>query len=275
MDLGLVICRFGDALEIGDGLVVTGDGASHHEVVFRLVIFRPFVDEVCIGSVVESNEDGVRISLGYFENIIVPAYWMLRPSEFDASTGLWVWTPDYGEEEEEDGENDEDTASKKVKQENGDNDNASQNGGNSHNETGSNSQNNGEDNPKNENRFEMDLGSEIRFKVKAINFTQVTNTAKGVQATTTSTSLDRASKMNNGGSKDHGNMRKRSSSVDVSDDAKMPASMQIVASICDDGLGLTSWWAAADDEEEEEGGDEEEAEGEYDESEQNEDNMVL
>merc|ERR1712048_850185 len=35
--------------------------------------------------------------------------------------------------------------------------------------------------------FEMDIGSQIRFKVKAINFTQVTNTAKGVQATTIST----------------------------------------------------------------------------------------
>eukprot|EP00568_Trieres_chinensis_P016392 CAMPEP_0183321686 /NCGR_PEP_ID=MMETSP0160_2-20130417/69510_1 /TAXON_ID=2839 ORGANISM="Odontella Sinensis, Strain Grunow 1884" /NCGR_SAMPLE_ID=MMETSP0160_2 /ASSEMBLY_ACC=CAM_ASM_000250 /LENGTH=118 /DNA_ID=CAMNT_0025488671 /DNA_START=204 /DNA_END=557 /DNA_ORIENTATION=+ len=79
MDVGLVVCRYGDALEVGDGVLATGDGGAHHEAVFRLVVFRPFVEEVLLGTVSESTEEGVRVSLGFFEDVFVPAYWMLRP----------------------------------------------------------------------------------------------------------------------------------------------------------------------------------------------------
>jgi len=235
MDLGLVICRYGDVLEIGDGLCVAGDGGAHYEVAFRLVIFRPFVEEVCVGQITESNEEGVRVSLGnFFHDIFIPAYWMLNPSQYDSESMLWVWTPKY-----DDDDNEEEEA---------------------------------------EERFEMEIGSEIRFKVKAINFTQVTNTAKGVQATTTSTA---SSKLPPGASEFSGAMkpgatggndsspdgviatnsdkssgntpvRRRSSSVDLSDSSKIPASMHITASICDDGLGLVSWWSSQEPSEQEE-----------------------
>ena len=49
-------------------------------------------------------------------------------------------------------------------------------------------------------------------------------------------------------------LRKRSLSVEISDMSNLPASMKIVASICEDGLGLTSWWTSGeegDDEEQE------------------------
>lgn len=229
-------------LEIGDGVFVPGDGCAHHEVVVRLVVFRPFVEEVCVGVISESSREGLRVSLGdWFHDIFIPAYWMLRPSRYDDVSGLWVWTQE-GEEGEEDGEG-----------------------------------------------FEMELGSEIRFKVKAINFTQVTNTIKGVQATTTSTKgtsrlpggsavfgTSGSNAASSAGSKDstkpavdggviakkedgghqQSPVRKRSSSVDLSDSSKIPASMHITASICEDGLGLVSWWSYPEEEEEE--GEEEE-----------------
>ena len=229
MDVGLVISLYGEVLKVGDGICVAGDGGAHHEVVFRLVIFRPFVEEVCVGSISECSEEGIRVSLGeFFHDIYIPAYWMLRPSEFDAELGLWVWTPDYGDE-------------------GGDGNGGEEEGG--------------------EQRFEMEIGAEIRFKVKAINFTQVTNTAKGVQATTTSTtsrlppgasgfsSTPASSSPGDDDVNDTTPVRKRSSSVDLSDSAKIPASMHITASICEDGLGLVSWWQnepEADEEEEEE-----------------------
>lgn len=245
MDVGLVICRYGDALEIGDGVCVAGDGGAHHECVFRLVVFRPFVDEVCIGTILESNEEGIRVSLGdFFGDVHIPAYWMLRPSHFNHESSLWIWTPQY--DDEEDAENDNDSEENQL--------------------------------PKT-NQFEMEIGAEIRFKVKAINFTQVTNTAKGVQATTTTTSHSSATKMagpldtaasanlggnNNSNDATNGNsnkastqdniqskpLRKRSTSVDLSDAHKIPATMHITASICEDGLGLTSWWKSNEDEEE-------------------------
>ncbi len=226
MDVGLVICRYGDVTTIGDGVCVPGDGAAHHEVVFRLVIFRPFVEEVCLGHIVESNEDGITVALGdFFSHIFIPAYWMLRPSEYDQTSGLWVWTPDYGEEDA-DGDGGEEEAQ----------------------------------------RYEMEIGKEIRFKVKGINFTQVTNTAKGVQATTTSTTSrlmpgNTSSKGTEGDnlksdnklddSNDNRPVRKRSSSVDLSD-SMIPPCMHITASICEDGLGLVEWWSNQEEEGEEE-----------------------
>ena len=46
-------------------------------------------------------------------------------------------------------------------------------------------------------------------------------------------------------------VRKRSSSVGIESE-NLPASMHIVASICEDGLGLSSWWAQGEEEEAEE-----------------------
>lgn len=196
MDVGLVVCRYGDALQVGDGVCVAGDGGAHHEMISKLLIFRPFVEEVCLGYITKSTRDGISVSIGFFEDIYIPAYWMLRPSQFEEESGLWVWTPNYGEDDSE---------------------------------------------PE---RFDMDIGAEIRFKVKSINFTQVTNTAKGVQATTTTTSHSITTR-------EQGPVRKRSTSIDITDSTTdAPASMLIVASICEDGLGLTSWWMSTVDDDE-------------------------
>ncbi len=244
MDVGLVICRYGDVLQIGDGVCVPGDGNAHHEVVFRLVVFQPFVEEVCVGVIDSCTDEGIYVRMGeFFYDIFIPAYWMLRPSAFDKESGLWVWTPDYGEDE--------------GGGEGADEDGADEEGG--------------------AQKFEMQIGSDIRFKVKSLDFTRVTNTAKGMQATRTSTSAKhpqfpkRSASASEGGGMDGdddiidvGPVRKRSSSVDLSESEKIPASMHITASICEDGLGLVSWWSNQEsDEEGEEEGEEEGAEGDY------------
>lgn len=253
MDVGLAICRYGDALEVGDGVLVAGDGGAHHEVVVRLVVFRPFVEEVCIGTIIKSSEEGIRVSLGFFDDIFIPAYWMLSPSHYEENLGLWVWAPNYGEEEEEEiaapsaGE----TAAVKLE---GDAVLPEQI------EEKKQEENEGD---VEENRFEMEIGSEIRFKVKSIEFTEVTNTAKGVQATTTTTSQSQSYPKSLGGKTENSSaqiqlddeperpVRKRSTSTDLSESSKMPPSMHIVASICEDGLGLTSWWGGQGEDEEE------------------------
>jgi DNA-directed RNA polymerase subunit E'/Rpb7 len=209
MDQGLVICRYGDA-RVGDGVCVAGDGGAHHQVLARLVVFRPFVDEVCIGTIAKSNAEGLQVSLGFFDDVFIPAYWMLRPSHYETETGLWVWTPTYD--------------SVKIE----------------------------EDDEEEETRFEMEIGAEIRFKVKSINFTRVINTAKGVQATTTTTSqshptMERSLSVGSESSVAERPVRKRSASADLIESSQLPASMHVVASICEDGLGLTSWWTAADE----------------------------
>lgn len=77
-------------------------------------------------------------------------------------------------------------------------------------------------------KFYMDLHEEIRFRVTNINFTRVTKTAKGIQATTT----EATDKEQDGGAK-NGDMReslarRRSSSVDLSDNDPTPSAIHIL-----------------------------------------------
>lgn len=218
LDVGLVISRYGDCLQVGHGVCVAGDGGAHHECEFRLIVFRPFVNEVCVGKIVRSSAQGIQVSTGFFDEIFIPAYWMLQPSLFEESAGLWVWSPEYENEEEAGGPN----------------------------------------------RYVMEDGADVRFKVKSINFTQITKTAKGLQATTTTMAHQAA---NHGGpplgapavpdepprSSEVADSslpmgRQRSSSIGLDATKSLPAAMLIVASICEDGLGLTSWWTSADGE---------------------------
>mmetsp|Transcript_1845 Transcript_1845/g.3785 ORF Transcript_1845/g.3785 Transcript_1845/m.3785 type:complete len:223 (+) Transcript_1845:339-1007(+) len=107
VDVGLVICPYGPPLEVGDGILVPGDGGAHHQVVFQCLVFRPFVEEVLIGTVKDSHEGGITVSVGgFFDHVFIPAYWMLNPSVYDESTGLWVWTPTY-DDDDDDEENEE------------------------------------------------------------------------------------------------------------------------------------------------------------------------
>ena len=273
-DVGLVVCRHGDCLKIGDGACVQGDGGAHHECLVKLVIFRPFVEEVCVGKIIKSTADGIQVSIGFFQDIFIPPYWMLRPSRYESKTGLWVWEPKYDEEEEEGDEdnnennNNDDDAGVAVKEENQDGEPVE--GATAQTEEGADKED--------ENRYEMEIGAQIRFKVKSINFTQITSTAKGTQATTTTTAqahgamhpnmMSSSGGVESGSSHHHHRggvgdsveksqpVRKRSLSVDLSESQNVPATMHVVASICEDGLGLTSWWAAPEEEEEE--GEEEE-----------------
>lgn len=45
------------------------------------MVFRPFVGEVLVGRVAQSSEGGLRVSLGFFDDIIVPSFLLQTPSE--------------------------------------------------------------------------------------------------------------------------------------------------------------------------------------------------
>ena len=58
-DVGLCIA-FYDFLEVGDPFVYPGEGASHQQVRFRVVVFRPFVEEILTGKVINCTADGIK-----------------------------------------------------------------------------------------------------------------------------------------------------------------------------------------------------------------------
>lgn len=68
MDLGLVISLY-DILRVGSSLIHPADGGAHFEVVFRVVVFKPFCGEVVKGRVRNCTREGIEVSLEFFEKI--------------------------------------------------------------------------------------------------------------------------------------------------------------------------------------------------------------
>ena len=328
LDVGLVICRYtpppppppsspkgGESRtstinttgiqQLSHGACVPGDGGSLHECQFQLVVFRPFVDEILSGTIKECKPEGLQVRLGgFFQDILIPAYWMLNKSEYSEQTKEWTWT--YVGDDDEDGDENNDNT------ENGRDSTIPDAVGSGTSVVASDS---GQDEIKKEDsreedeetmKYPMRSGDPIQFRVKSIQFTEVTNTAKGRVATTTTTDhsiIASARTRSRSGSGSHhdntigGNtghsastaisidgtgpdggdpskatmpkgrpLRSRSLSVDLSQVQPSPPSMFLIGSILEDGLGNPEWWNAEEDEEDNE---EEEGDDDNDEEEVN------
>lgn len=89
-DVGLVVALW-DILKIGDSYLFPGDGASHTRVEFRILVFRPFMDEVLVGKIKCCAKEGVHLSLGFFDDILIPPEALQHPYRFDETDQVWVW----------------------------------------------------------------------------------------------------------------------------------------------------------------------------------------
>ena len=78
VNVGLCITLY-DIHEVGESFLHQGDAAAHCKVRFRYVVFRPFVGETLVGKVRSCSREGVHISLGFFDNIIVPPEYLQQP----------------------------------------------------------------------------------------------------------------------------------------------------------------------------------------------------
>ncbi|KAF8159194.1 polymerase III polypeptide H [Crassisporium funariophilum] len=92
-DVGLCICVF-DLSQAGEGKVRYGDGFLWYKVVFRMVVFRPFTSEVLIAKVKSSDEEGIRLTVGFFDDMYIPASYLPQPSAFDSNERAHFWLPD-------------------------------------------------------------------------------------------------------------------------------------------------------------------------------------
>ena len=89
-DVGLCIVTQ-DLKQVQDAVIYPADGGAHHRVVFRMLVYRPLVGEIAVGTIVVSNAEGIRVSLDFFDDIFIPNYLLPQPSEYDPRTRLWVW----------------------------------------------------------------------------------------------------------------------------------------------------------------------------------------
>jgi DNA-directed RNA polymerase III subunit RPC8 len=60
-----------DILKIEGGLIHPGDGGPHFQAEFRLVVFKPFVGEVMTARLTRSSLEGLYLSTGFFDDILI------------------------------------------------------------------------------------------------------------------------------------------------------------------------------------------------------------
>ena len=88
--MGLCI-TFYDFVSIEEPYVYPGEGSAIQLVKFRMIVFRPFVGEILTGKLVGSNREGLKISLEFFEDILIPAALLQSPCVFNPIDNLWTW----------------------------------------------------------------------------------------------------------------------------------------------------------------------------------------
>ena len=55
---------------------------------------RPFVGEVLVGKIRSCTEEGISVSLVFFDDVFIPAHCLQSSSRFDSNERLWVWCYD-------------------------------------------------------------------------------------------------------------------------------------------------------------------------------------
>jgi len=97
VDVGLCIC-VNDFKTVEEAIIYPSDGGAHHRVVFRVIVFRPFIGEIAVGTISGADENGIKVSLDFFEDVFIPSYLLPQPSEYDPRAKVWVWKYEGSEE---------------------------------------------------------------------------------------------------------------------------------------------------------------------------------
>lgn len=80
-----------DLVSLGDSIILPGDGSSHTEVIFRYIVFRPQVGEIITAKIRCCSRDGVHVTLGFFDDILIPPTVLQHPSRYEEAEQAWVW----------------------------------------------------------------------------------------------------------------------------------------------------------------------------------------
>jgi len=68
-DMGSVIAVI-DVLEVGEGIIIPGDGAAYYNSKFKLLCWKPEMQELCFGTISEITNFGAFIDIGGMQGMI-------------------------------------------------------------------------------------------------------------------------------------------------------------------------------------------------------------
>jgi DNA-directed RNA polymerase subunit E' len=68
-DVGTVVAVL-EVLEVKEGIIIPGDGAAYYESTFKIIVFRPELQELVYGTIEEITNFGAFINLGALRGMI-------------------------------------------------------------------------------------------------------------------------------------------------------------------------------------------------------------
>ncbi|MBU0929661.1 MAG: DNA-directed RNA polymerase [Nanoarchaeota archaeon] len=68
-ELGIVI-DIPEIIEVGEGIIIPGDGAAYYDTKFKMIIFRPEMQEIVIGKIQEVADFGAFLDIGPIDGMI-------------------------------------------------------------------------------------------------------------------------------------------------------------------------------------------------------------
>jgi len=68
-DIGTVVAVL-DVIEVKEGIIIPGDGAAYYESTFKLIVFKPELQELVYGTVEEITNFGAFMSMGPIRGMI-------------------------------------------------------------------------------------------------------------------------------------------------------------------------------------------------------------
>ena len=68
-DIGTVVSVL-DVLEVKEGIIIPGDGAAYYESTFKLIVFKPELQELVYGTIEEITNFGAFMSMGPIRGMI-------------------------------------------------------------------------------------------------------------------------------------------------------------------------------------------------------------
>lgn len=68
-DLGIVV-DVSEIMEVGEGIIIPGDGSAYYETKFKIIVFRPEMQELVLGKILEVADFGAFIDIGPIDGMI-------------------------------------------------------------------------------------------------------------------------------------------------------------------------------------------------------------
>ncbi len=68
-DMGVIVSVL-EVLEVQEGIIIPGDGSAYYESTFKVIVFRPELQEVVYGTIEEITNFGAFINLGIIKGMI-------------------------------------------------------------------------------------------------------------------------------------------------------------------------------------------------------------